>query len=63
MAYEEKYNEFVELSHSENAKIKEKGIVWITLCRTKIATKNDFLGEKSRHYGVIFRYFLLNLAR
>ena len=30
MTYEEKYNELVELSHSENSEIKEKADAWLT---------------------------------
>ena len=30
MAYEEKYNELVELSHSNDSKIKEKANAWQT---------------------------------
>ena len=29
MTYEEKYNELVELSHSENSEIKEKADAWL----------------------------------
>ena len=29
MAYEEKFNELVELSHSENSEIKEKADAWL----------------------------------
>ena len=29
MTYEEKYNEFVELSHSDNSEIKEKADAWL----------------------------------
>ncbi|MBD5325774.1 MAG: hypothetical protein HDS04_03740, partial [Bacteroides sp.] len=39
MTYEEKYNELVELSHSENTEIKEKADAWLISIGLQVAAE------------------------